>query len=77
MTNPNNTTPKVIEASDVPRNPETAAKQNETYTLEDDIIQHAPGYEGVDSDSAPEVPEKTSSQAGLVAIKYGIGPRTP
>lgn len=75
MTNPNNTTPKVIEASDVPRNPETAAKQNETYTLEDDIIQHAPGYEGVDN--APVVPEKTSSQAGLVAIKYGIGPRTP
>lgn len=75
MTNPNNTTPKVIEASDVPRNPETAAKQNETYTLEDDIIQHAPGYEGVDN--TPVVPEKTSSQAGLVAIKYGIGPRTP
>ncbi len=75
MTNPNNTTPKVIEASDVPRNPETAAKQNETNTLEDDIIQHAPGYEGVDN--APVVPEKTSSQAGLVAIKYGIGPRIP
>ena len=75
MTNPNNTTPKVIEASDVPRNPETAAKQNEANTSEDDIIQHAPGYEGVDN--TPVVPEKTSSQAGLVAIKYGIGPRTP
>ena len=72
MTNPNNTTPKVIEASDVPRNPETAAKQNEANTPENDIIQHAPGYEGVDN--APVVPEKTSSQAGLVAIKYGIGP---
>ena len=72
MTNPNNTTPKVIEASDVPRNPETVIGQNEADTPEDDIIQHAPGYEGVDN--TPVVPEKTSSQAGLVAIKYGIGP---
>ena len=75
MTNPNNTTPKVIEASDVPRNLETAIGQNEAKTPENDTIQHAPGYEGVDN--APVVPEKTSSQAGLVAIKYGIGPRTP
>ncbi len=74
MTNPNNTTPKVIEASDVPKN-QTAIGQDEANTPENDIIQHAPGYEGVDN--APVVPEKTSSQAGLVAIKYGIGPRTP
>ncbi len=74
MTNPNNTTPKVIEASDVPKN-QTAIGQDEANTPENDIIQHAPGYKGVDN--APVVPEKTSSQAGLVAIKYGIGPRTP
>ena len=74
MTNPNNTTSKIIKASDVPKN-QTAIGQDEANTPENDIIQHAPGYEGVDN--APVVPEETSSQAGLFAIKYGIGPRTP
>ena len=73
MINPNTTTPpKIIEAIDVPKNLDTVIGQNEADTPENDIIQHAPGYEGVDN--TPVVPEKTSSQAGLVAIKYGIGP---